>query len=144
MPSCYHHIRYTIAPGRRVALSQRSIIGRVSIYYATVFCVLVTDFLIPSNSASISASVRGGYSQISAIRRHHGFFLVIVLKTFQVLLHPRGEDPRLYPKQKNTTGPQHCKKFPTPSYLPPPRLIFQDNRPQLFCAFPRLPTTTSQ
>ena len=44
--SCSHHHRDTLATGRRVAHSHRSRIGRVAIYCVTLFCLLVTDFLI--------------------------------------------------------------------------------------------------
>ena len=36
------------------------------------------------------------------------------------------------------------KNFPTPSFLPPTQPRTQDNRPQLFHSYPRLPTTGSQ
>ena len=62
MLSYSHHLMDTLAPSRQVALSQRSRIGRVAIHCATVFCLLVTDFLIPSSPASLSASTRGGQS----------------------------------------------------------------------------------
>ena len=78
MLSCSHHLRDTIATGRRVALSQRSRIGCVAIYCAIVFCLRVTDFLIPSNPTPPSASARGGYSQIPSVRRR-GCFPVILL-----------------------------------------------------------------
>ena len=60
MPACSHHRRYNLAPGRRLDRSQRSRIGRVTIYCATVFFLLVTDFLIPLKPASPIASYNGG------------------------------------------------------------------------------------
>ena len=39
-------------------------IGRVIIYCATVFCLLVTDFLIPSKPTSPISSSRVGYSHL--------------------------------------------------------------------------------
>ena len=60
MPACSHHRRDTLAPGRRAYRSQRSRIGRVTIYCATVFFLLVTDFLIPLKPASPIASYNGG------------------------------------------------------------------------------------
>ena len=62
MPACSHHRQYTLAPGYQVACSQRSRIGRVAIYCATVFCLLVNNFLIPSKPASSIASDRVRYS----------------------------------------------------------------------------------
>ena len=47
MSTCSHRRRDTLAPGRCVDRSQRSRIGRITIYCATVFCLLVKDFLIP-------------------------------------------------------------------------------------------------
>ena len=52
IPAYSHHLRYTLAPGRRLDRSQRSRIGCVAIYCATVFCLLVTDFLISLKPAS--------------------------------------------------------------------------------------------
>ena len=48
IPACSHHPRDTRAPGRRVARLYRSRIGCVAIYYATVFCLRVMDFCIPT------------------------------------------------------------------------------------------------
>ena len=59
MPAYYHHRRDTHAPGCRVDFSQRSIIDRVAIYCATVFCLLVTDLLIPSKPDPSLASSNG-------------------------------------------------------------------------------------
>ena len=42
IPSCIHHFRATQAPGLRIVFSQRSIIGRVVIYCATLFCLFNT------------------------------------------------------------------------------------------------------
>ena len=64
MPACYHHHQDTLTPVCLVARSQRSIIGRVAIYCATVFYLLVTNFLIPLKPDSPIVSVRGGYSQL--------------------------------------------------------------------------------
>ena len=63
IPSCYHHRRDTLSPSFCVALSQRSRIDRVAMYCATVFCLLVMTFRIPSNPASLMASFRVGYAQ---------------------------------------------------------------------------------
>ena len=60
MPDCSHNRRDTLSPGRRVDRSQRSRIGHVTIYCATVFCLLMMDFLIPSKPASPIASSNGG------------------------------------------------------------------------------------
>ena len=64
MPACYHHRRDILATGRRLDRSQRSRIGRIAIYCADVFCLLVTDFLIPLKPASPIASSNGGYAQL--------------------------------------------------------------------------------
>ena len=47
IPACSHHRCYTLAPGLRADCSQRSRIGCVAIYYATVFCLLVMYFPTP-------------------------------------------------------------------------------------------------
>ena len=60
MPACSHHRQDTLAPGRRLDCSQRSRIGHIAIYCATVFCLLIMDFLIPSKPASPIASSNGG------------------------------------------------------------------------------------
>ena len=60
MPDCSHHLQEILATGRQVERSQRSIIGCVAIYCASVFCLLVTDFLIHSKPASPIASSNGG------------------------------------------------------------------------------------
>ena len=67
--ACSHHRQDTLAPGRQVACSHRSIIGRVAIYCATVLCLRVIDFRIPSSPDSPSASARGGQSQIPSYFR---------------------------------------------------------------------------
>ena len=77
MPACSHHRRYTLAPGRRVARSQRSRIGHVAIYCVTVFCLLVTNFLIPSKPAYPNASARGGYSQLPSTRLRSCFPVIL-------------------------------------------------------------------
>ena len=64
MRACSHHCRDTLTPVCQVARSQSSRIGRVIIYCATLFCLLVIDFLIPSKPASPIASAKGGYSQL--------------------------------------------------------------------------------
>ena len=60
MSACYHHHQYTLAPVRLLDRSQRSRIGCIAIYCAAAFCLVVTDFLIPSKPASPSASSTGG------------------------------------------------------------------------------------
>ena len=55
-----HHRQDTLASTLCVARSQKSRIGRVAMYCATIFCLLVTAFLIPSNTVSRMASFRGG------------------------------------------------------------------------------------
>ena len=60
IPDCSHRRRDTLAPGRQVDRSQRSRIGHVAIYYVTIFCLLVTDLLIPSKPVSPIASYNGG------------------------------------------------------------------------------------
>ena len=64
MLDCYHHRQDTLTSGCRVSHSQRSRTGRVAINCTTVFCLLVTDFLISSNPASPIAFAKGGYSQL--------------------------------------------------------------------------------
>ena len=61
---CSHHRRYTLVPGLREDRSQRSIIGRIAIYCATVFYLLVMYFLIPSNPTLTISSSNGGYYQL--------------------------------------------------------------------------------
>ena len=63
-PSCYHHRRDTLAPGLQADRSQRSIIGRVAIYYANMFYLLLMYVLIPSKPASTVASSNDGYYQL--------------------------------------------------------------------------------
>ena len=64
MSACYHHRQDTLALGLRVARSHKSRIGRVAIYCVTVFCLLVTNFLIPPKPNPPIVSARGGYSQV--------------------------------------------------------------------------------
>ena len=63
-PACSHHRGDTFVPGLREDLSQRSIIGRVAIYRATVFCLLVMYLPILSKPDSTIASYNGGYSHL--------------------------------------------------------------------------------
>ena len=51
-PSCYHHLFETCAPSYYTASSQRSRIGWGEIYYAAVFCLLMTYASTSSNPAS--------------------------------------------------------------------------------------------
>ena len=60
MPAYSHHRQDTLNPGRQVDRSKRSRIGRVAMYCATMFCLLVTDFMIPYNPDYPSASSNGG------------------------------------------------------------------------------------
>ena len=60
MPACSHHHRDTLTPSLRAERSQRSRIGCVALYFATVFCLLVMDFLIPVKPDSPIASSNGG------------------------------------------------------------------------------------
>ena len=53
--ACSQHHLNNLAPVLREDRSQRSRIGRVAIYYATVFYLLVLYFLIPFNPDSNSA-----------------------------------------------------------------------------------------
>ena len=55
-PSCSHHLRDTLNPGLRADCSQRARIGRIAIYCATVFYLLLMYFPIPSKPASTIAS----------------------------------------------------------------------------------------
>ena len=43
-PACYHHCRDILSPVLRADRSQRSRIGRITIYCATVFCLLMMYF----------------------------------------------------------------------------------------------------
>ena len=47
MPACYRHRQDILTPGLQMYRSQSSRIGRVTIYCATMLCLLVMDFLIP-------------------------------------------------------------------------------------------------
>ena len=58
------HSRENQSPGLLTDLSQRSRIGRVAIYCATMFCLIVVYFPIPSKPASAIASSNGGYCQL--------------------------------------------------------------------------------
>ena len=60
--SCSHHHWDTHAPGLQIHSSKRSIFGRVAIYCATVFCLLVIYTPISSNPDSYIAAAIGGYS----------------------------------------------------------------------------------
>ena len=62
--ACYHHRRYTLAPGLRAVCSQRSIIGCVTIYCVTMFWLLVMYVRIPLKTASTIAFSNDGYSQL--------------------------------------------------------------------------------
>ena len=64
MPACSHHRQDTLAPGRRVDRSQRPKIGCATIYCATMLCLLVTYFMIPSKPAYPIASSNDGYAQL--------------------------------------------------------------------------------
>ena len=66
--ACSHHRQDTLSPGLRAYRSQRSIIGRVAIYCATVFFLLVMYFPILSKPASTIVSSNGGYSQLKSAR----------------------------------------------------------------------------
>ena len=63
-PACYNHRQDTLTPGLRVDRSQSSRIGRVAIYCATVFCLLMMYLPIPSKPASTITSSKGGYYQL--------------------------------------------------------------------------------
>ena len=123
MLSCSHHRRDTLTTGWQVARSLRSIIGCVTKYSATVICLLVTDFLIPSKTASLSDSSRSGYSQLPSVRRLCGCFpvmlLVILFWNRQGKAPSSGWGHTSPPQTATPTGPPPCKNFPTHSDLPP-------------------------
>ena len=104
-PTCSHHRQYTLIPGLRADCSQRYRIGRVAIYCATVFCLIVMYFLIPSKPASTSASSNDGYSQISPPPSPRLTNAEPpcnpVLETNKGPLHPGGSYPRLRPKKQH-------------------------------------------
>ena len=79
-PSCSHHLLATHAPDLRNVYSQRSIIGHVAMYSATIFCLFRTYAPISSNLASsISISI-GRYSQLPSTCRF-GCIHIIRLET---------------------------------------------------------------
>ena len=63
-PVCFHHRRYTRTPGRRVACSHRSRIGRVAMNCATVFYLRRINVRIPTISVSFITPANGGYTQL--------------------------------------------------------------------------------
>ena len=76
-----HQLFVTHVPGLRTASSQRSIIGRVSMYCATMFYLLNTYASTSSNlSYRIDFSKGGGYSQLP-YRSLQGYLHVIRLAT---------------------------------------------------------------
>ena len=64
IPVCSHDRRDTCAPGRRVAFSHRSRIGRVVMNCATVFCLWRIEVLIPTIPVSFIIPANGGYIQL--------------------------------------------------------------------------------
>ena len=60
IPACSHYRIDTLATSCRVERSQRSRIGLVAIYCATVFCLLGKNFLKPLNTYTPIASYNGG------------------------------------------------------------------------------------
>ena len=56
-----HHLQETQAPGPRADLSQRYIIGHVTIYCASIFCLFLIYTPISSKTASSMAAAMGGH-----------------------------------------------------------------------------------
>ena len=63
IPVYSHHRRDTRAPGRRVAFSHRSRIGRVAMNCTTVFCIRRIDVLIPTIPVSFIIPANYRYIQ---------------------------------------------------------------------------------
>ena len=86
IPVYSHHRLDTRAPGRRVACSHRSRIGRVTIKCATVFCLRRIDVLIPTIPVSFITPANGGYNHLPSFRRR-GCLPVIFLATLDWKLY---------------------------------------------------------
>ena len=104
IPACYHDRRDTRAPGRRVACSHRSRIGRVTIYCKTIFCLRIIDVRIPTIPASLSTPASGGYSQLPSFLRRcclPVIFLATLEWKLSRALSIRGVKTQIYaPKSK--------------------------------------------
>ena len=116
-------------------------------YYATVFCLLVMAFRIPSNPASCMAYFRGGYvhSPSPPIR---GCFLVIrhsaPYRKLSRARSIRGVSTHVYSPNSSTACITALKTLPDTLLSTPSRLKIRNRLPQIFRAFTRLPATASQ
>ena len=79
-PSCSHRLFINHVLRIRTVSLQRSIISRVTMYYATVFCLLSTYASTSSNPASYIAVSKSWYYQIPS-NNSRGCLQVICLAT---------------------------------------------------------------
>ena len=116
-------------------------------YFATIFYLLVMDFLIPLNPASLMASFRGGYTQ-----RPYPLLrgcLPVICRTAPCWKLSRsrsilGVSTHVSAPNRNNTYTTSLKKFPNTLASAPSRHSIRDKCPQLFRAFYRLPATAGQ
>ena len=134
-PTCYHHLRDTLAPSLRADRSQSSRIGRVAIYCATVFCLFLMYFPVPLKPDSVSASSNGWYYQLPSpcllicLMVSRRATLCWKLLRAQSIL---GVSTHVSELNKNTACVTALKQFPTPSDPPPPGSISATTSPNYY------------
>ena len=124
-PSYSHHLFETRIPGLRTASSQRSRIGRVAMYCATVFCLLRMYASTSSKPASRITSPKGEYYH-QATGRHRGCRPVI--RQANLCWNPprarpmRGVITHISVPKRRTVCTTPLKKVPDTHVLAPSRL----------------------
>ena len=125
-------MHYPNTPGLQGDCLQRLRIGRVAIYCATMFCLLVVYFLIPSNPSSAIASSNSDYYKLSSpcllacLVVSHCATLCWKLTSSRYIL---GVITHVSAPNNNTACVTALKKYPDTFESSPSRLNIRNNRP---------------
>ena len=132
IPVYSHHRRDTRAPGRQVACLHGSRIGRVAIYFVTIFCLRIIDVRIPTIPASFITPASGGYIQLLSLLCR-GCLPVIFLATLDWNLSRAFSirDVETHVSAQRAIPPEllQCRTPATPSCLLPPCRALATNVP---------------
>ena len=145
--SCPHHLFPTHVPGINTVYSQRSRIGCVVMYCATILSLLSTYASNSSNLASCKTVSKGEYWQppsSSYQRCLPVIYLDTLCLTPPVPRPMRGFIIHVSDPKMSTSCTTALKNTPDTLGLSPSLNKIIDNRAQIFLTFHRLPATTGQ
>ena len=144
---CSHHLLSNHVPVLHNISSQRSRIGCITMYYATILCLLSTYTSTSSNPDSYIITSNGGYYQL--LSRNHQYCLPVIHLTTLYWNPPRDRTmwgfitQVSYPK-RGTACTTALKNIPNNYRLSTSCPKIFNNRAQLLLAFLRVPTTARQ